>query len=129
MVTANDDDTFLGPAGSPYGSVWSPFGSHVGSNRGLHVSLDHEDTVKDSPPESTWTRAIWESLTFVDLATIGEGGVSPRKMRFRVDVFCFMKAECGLHSGAARPSSTQRNRGTSAEEAEPTSLCCKTKIS
>jgi hypothetical protein len=54
------------------------------------LSMTHEDTVKDPPPESTWTRAIWESLTFVDLATIGEGGVSPRKMRFRVDVFCFI---------------------------------------
>ena len=54
------------------------------------LSMTHEDSVKDPPPESTWTRAIWESLTFVDLATIGEGGVSPRKMRFRVDVFCFI---------------------------------------
>ena len=32
IIAANDDDTFLDPAGSPYGSVGSPFGSHVGSN-------------------------------------------------------------------------------------------------
>ena len=32
IIAANDDDTFLDPAGSPYGSVWSPFGCHVGSN-------------------------------------------------------------------------------------------------
>ena len=31
IIAANDDDTFLDPAGSPYGSVGSPFGSHVGS--------------------------------------------------------------------------------------------------
>ena len=32
IIEANDDDTFLDPAGSPYGSVGNPFGSHVGSN-------------------------------------------------------------------------------------------------